>query len=48
MDIPPQLVERVTSLRSLATPERIRVLKEVNKALREYLNEVGQDPGISQ
>lgn len=48
IDIPPQLVERITSLRRLATPERIRVLKEVNKALMEYLNDVGQDSGISQ
>jgi hypothetical protein len=48
IDIPPQLVERVTSLRSLAIPERTRVLMEVNKALMEYLNAVGRDPGIPQ
>ena len=48
IDVPPQLAEQVTSLRKLAIPERIRVLKEVNKALMEYLNDVGQDPGISQ
>jgi hypothetical protein len=48
IDIPPELVERVTSLHSLATAERIHVLKEVNKALMEYLDDVGRDPGISQ
>jgi hypothetical protein len=48
IDIPPHLVERVSSLRRLAIPERIQVLKEVNRALMEYLNDVGQDPGIRQ
>jgi len=49
IDIPPQLVERVTNLRRLTIPERIQVLKEVNNALMEYLNDVGQDhPGIPQ
>ena len=48
IDIPPEFVERVTSLRSLATAERIRVLKEVNRALMEYLHDVGRDPGIPQ
>ena len=48
IDMPPQLMERVSSLRRLAIPERIRVLKEVNQALMEYLNEVGRDPGIPQ
>lgn len=48
IDMPPRLMERVNSLRSLAIPERIRVLKEVNQVLMEYLNDVGQDPRISQ
>lgn len=48
MDIPPPLVERVGGLRRLAIPERIRALKELNRALMEYLNDVGQDPGIRQ
>ena len=48
IDIPPRLVERVSSLGRLAIPERIRVLKEVNKALMEYLNDIDRDPGIPQ
>ena len=48
VDIPPQLVEQVSRLHRLAIPERIRALKEVNKALMEYLNDVGEDPGIRQ
>jgi hypothetical protein len=48
IDIPPHLVERVSSLGTLAIPERIQALKEVNRALMEYINDVGQDPGIRQ
>jgi hypothetical protein len=48
IDTPPQLVERISSLRRLAIPEHIRVLKEINKALMEYLNDVGRDPRIRQ
>ena len=48
IDIPSQLLERVSSLRSLAIPERIRALREINKALTAYLNDVGRDPGILQ
>jgi hypothetical protein len=46
IDIPPLLVERISSLRRLVIPERIRALTEINKALMEYLNDVGRDPGI--
>jgi hypothetical protein len=48
MDIPPELLDQVSGLRRLATPGRIRALKEVNRALMEYLHDVGQDPGIRQ
>jgi hypothetical protein len=48
IDIPPQVVEPVGTLRRLAIPERIRALKQVNRALMGYLNDVGQDPGIRQ
>jgi hypothetical protein len=48
IDTPPQLVERISSLRRLTIPERIRVLKEINKALMEYLHDVGPDPRIRQ
>jgi hypothetical protein len=48
IDIPPEIVEQVAGLSRLATAERIRALIEVNRALMEYLNDVGQDPGIRQ
>ena len=48
IDIPPEIVERVAGLSRLSTAERIRALIDVNRALMEYLNDVGQDPGIRQ
>ena len=48
IDIPPEIVEQVAGLSRLATAERIRVLIDVNRALMEYLNDVGQNPGIRQ
>jgi hypothetical protein len=48
IDIPPEIVEQVAGLSRLTTAERIRALIEVNRALMEYLNDVGQDPGIRQ
>ena len=48
IDIPPEIVERVAGLSKLSTAERIRALIDVNRALMEYLNDVGQDPGIRQ
>ena len=48
MDIPPEIVEQIAGLSKLAAAERIRVLIDVNRALMEYLNDVGQDPGIRQ
>jgi len=48
MDIPPEVLEQVGRLSTLAIVERIRALKDINRALMEYLNDVGQDPGIRQ
>jgi hypothetical protein len=48
IDIPPEIVEQVAGLSRLATAERIRALIDVNGALMEYLNDVGQDPRIRQ
>jgi hypothetical protein len=48
IDIPPEIVEQVVGLSRLTTAERIRVLIDVNRALMEYLNDFGQDPGIRQ
>ncbi|MFZ0296755.1 MAG: hypothetical protein WAM13_00255 [Candidatus Sulfotelmatobacter sp.] len=48
MDIPPEIVEQIAGLSKLATAERIRALIDINRALMEYLNDVGEDPGIRQ
>jgi hypothetical protein len=48
MDIPASIVERVGSVSKLPAPDRIRVMKDINRELMEYLNDVGQDPGIRQ
>jgi len=33
---------------SLPAPDRTRAMKDINRELMEYLNDVGQDPGIRQ
>jgi hypothetical protein len=48
IDIPSEIVEQVAGLSRLTTSEGIRALVDVNRALMEYLNDVGQDPGIRQ
>jgi hypothetical protein len=48
MDIPASIVERVGNVSKLAVPDRIRAMKDINRELMEYLNDVGQDPGIRQ
>ena len=48
IDIPPEIVEQVAGLSRLTTAERIGALIDVNRALMEYLNDVGEDPGIRQ
>jgi hypothetical protein len=48
MDVPPEVLEQVGRLSKLAISERIRALKNINRELMEYLNDVGQDPGIRQ
>jgi hypothetical protein len=48
MDIPPSIVERLGNVSKLPVPDRIRVMKDINRELMEYLNDVGQDPGIRQ
>jgi hypothetical protein len=48
MDIPPQILEQVGRLSSLAIAGRIRAMKDINRALMEYLNDVDQGPGIRQ
>ena len=48
MDIPPSIVERVGNVSKLPAPDRIRAMQDINRELMEYLNDVGQDPGIRQ
>jgi hypothetical protein len=48
MDIPPSSVERLRNVSTLPVPDRIRAIKDINRELMEYLNDVGQDPGIRQ
>jgi len=48
MDIPASIVERVRNVSKLPVPDRIRAMKDINRELMEYLNDVGQDPGIRQ
>jgi hypothetical protein len=48
MDIPPSIVERVGSVSNLPASDRIHAMKDINRELMEYLNNVGQDLGIRQ
>jgi hypothetical protein len=48
MDVPPEVLEQVGRLSKLAVEERTRALKRINRELMEYLNDLGQDPGIRQ
>ena len=48
MDIPTSIVERVRNVSKLPVKDRIRAMKDINRELMEYLNDVGQDPGIRQ
>jgi hypothetical protein len=48
MDIPPSVVERVGGVSKLPAPDRLRAMKDINRELMEYLNDVSQDPGIRQ
>ena len=48
MDIPASIVERFGNVSKLPVPDRTRAMKDINRELMEYLNDVGQDPGIRQ
>jgi hypothetical protein len=48
MDIPPSVVERLRNVSKLAAPDRVRAMQDINRELMEYLDDVGQDPGIRQ
>ena len=48
MDIPPQVLDQVGRLAELPIVDRIRVLKDANRTLMEYLSDVGEYPQIRQ
>jgi len=48
VDIPASIVERVRNVSKLPVKDRIHAMKDINRELMEYLNDVGQDPGIRQ
>jgi hypothetical protein len=48
IDIPPSIVARLGNVSKLPVPDRIRAMKDINRELMEYVNDVGEDPGIRQ
>jgi hypothetical protein len=48
MDIPTSIVESLRNVSNLPVKDRIRAMKDINRELMEYLNDVGQGPGIRQ
>jgi hypothetical protein len=48
MDIPMEIVDQLGRASRLAIPERIEAMKKLNQKIMEYLDNVGQDPGIRQ
>lgn len=48
MDIPPLVLDMVERMSRRSVRDRIRILKDANQRLMEYLNDVGEDPKIRQ
>jgi hypothetical protein len=48
LDIPRNIVERVSRVHELEIPARIKEMNAINKALMEYLCDLGQSFGIRQ
>lgn len=48
MDIPPLVLDMVERMSRCSVRDRIRILKDANQRLMEYLNDVGEDPKIRQ
>jgi hypothetical protein len=48
MDVPVEVLDQLGRASRLAMPERIEAMKKLNERLMEYLDNVGQDPGIRQ
>jgi hypothetical protein len=48
MDVPVEILDQLRRASRLAIPERVEAMKNLNQKLMEYLDNVGQDPGIRQ
>jgi hypothetical protein len=48
MDVPVEILDQLGGVSRIAIPERIEAMKKLNERLMEYLDNVGQDPGIRQ
>jgi hypothetical protein len=48
MQLPRKVVDQVSGLSRLSKTEQITVIRRLNLALTEYLNDVGKDSGIRQ
>ena len=48
MDIPPHVLDLFEGLSRAPLADRVRILKDVNQRLIEYLNDVSEDPHTRQ
>jgi hypothetical protein len=48
MDVPVEILDQLRRASRLAIPERVEAMKNLNQKIMEYLDNVGQDPGIRQ
>ena len=46
MEVPVDILDQLGRASTLAIPERVKAMKKLNQKLMEYLDNVGQDPGI--
>jgi len=48
MQLPREIVDRVAELSKLPAVEQVAMMRQVNQALMEYLNDCGEDSGVRQ
>ena len=48
MDVPVEILDQLRRASRLAISERVEAMKNLNQKIMEYLDNVGQDPGIRQ
>jgi hypothetical protein len=48
MQLPRHVVEQISELSKLTAAEQIATMRRVNQALKEYVNDVGEDSGVRQ